>query len=53
MSPDRSSPLHLAWLRFRDSLWFVPSVAVAAATVLAILAVRIPIPDSTNELARL
>ena len=53
MSPDRSSPLRLAWLRVRDSLWFVPSVAVVAATVLAILAVQIPTPDSTNELARL
>ena len=53
MSPDRSSPLHLAWFRVRDSLWFVPSVAVVAATVLAIVAVQIPTPDSTNELARL
>ena len=53
MSPDRSSPLHLAWARVRDSLWFVPSVAVVIATVLAILAVQIPTPDSTSELARL
>lgn len=53
MPPHRSSPVHLAWTRVRDSLWFVPSVAVVVATVLAILAVQIPTPDSTSELARL
>lgn len=52
MSSDRSSPFRLAWTRVRDSLWFVPSVAVVVGTVLAVLAVQIPTPEATSELAR-
>ena len=47
-----SSPLHLAWTRVRDSLWFVPSVAVLVGTVLAVLAVQVPTPDGVGRLAR-
>lgn len=52
MMTNHSSRVQLAWSRVRDSLWFVPSVAVVVGTALAILAVQIPTPDSKSELAR-
>lgn len=52
MSRDQFSPLHLAWTRIRDSLWFVPSVSDILATVLAMIAVQLPTPEATGEFAR-
>lgn len=52
MSSGRSTPLRLVWMRARDSLWFAPTIAVAIAIVLAVLAVQIPTPQATGELAR-
>ncbi|HYW33389.1 MAG TPA: DUF2254 family protein, partial [Gemmatimonas sp.] len=44
--------MHLAWSRIRDSLWFVPSVAVVVGTMLAIVTVRVPTPEDAGEFAR-
>ena len=52
MSPSRASAMYLAWTRVRDSLWFVPSVAVLLATVLAVVAVGIPTPAGAGKFAR-
>jgi uncharacterized membrane protein len=52
MSTERSPRLGLAWVRARDSLWLVPSVAVIVATALAMLAVQIPTPEPQRRLAR-
>ena len=49
----RSSRLGLAWVRVRDSLWFVPSLAVVVGVVLATIAVLIPTPQPDSRLARL
>jgi uncharacterized membrane protein len=49
--PRRSPRLALAWASVRDSLWFVPSIAVAVGTALAILAVNIPTPRAESRLA--
>lgn len=53
MSANRASRLLLTWTRIRDSLWFVPSLAVVFATVLAILLVQIPTPEPQSKLARI
>ena len=45
-----TSRIDLAWSRVRDSLWFVPSIAVALASVLAVLAVRVPTPRTESLL---
>lgn len=50
---DNASRLHLAWARVRDSLWFIPSVGVLSAMLLATLAVLVPTPDTSNRFARL
>ena len=47
------SRLALAWARVRDSLWFVPGIAVVTGTVLAMLAVQVPTPSTESELARI
>jgi uncharacterized membrane protein len=49
----RSSRIGLAWARVRDSLWFVPTLAVLTGSVLAVTAVQIPTPEVNGELARL
>ena len=49
-SPVPSRPA-LAWARIRDSLWFVPSLAVIAGTLLAIAAVRLPTPRVESRFA--
>ena len=46
------SRLGLVWVRVRDSLWFIPALAVVAGTVLAMVAVQIPTPNTESELAR-
>jgi uncharacterized membrane protein len=49
----RSSRLGLAWAGVRDSLWFLPTIAVVVAAALAMLAVQIPTPRSESRLASL
>ncbi len=51
MPSTQSSRRGLAWTQVRDSLWFIPSLAVLAATALAILAVRIPTPRPESRFA--
>ena len=46
-----TSRIYLAWTRVRDGLWFVPSIAVALASTLAVLAVRVPTPTTGSHLA--
>ena len=49
MTSVRSSRRGLAWARVRDSLWFVPTLAVLAGTALAVLAVQLPSPRSESR----
>ena len=44
MASTAASRLGLAWIRVRDSLWFIPGLSVVAGSALAIVAVRIPSP---------
>lgn len=53
MSKAGATAIYLAWTRVRDSLWFVPSVAVLLAATLAVLAVQIPTPANAGRLASL
>jgi uncharacterized membrane protein len=47
----RSSRAALLWAAVRDSLWFIPTLSVAAAITLAAGVVRIPTPRLESELA--
>lgn len=51
MSPSRTSRLGLGWAAVRDSLWFVPSLAVAIGGALAFVAVQIPTPRAESRFA--
>jgi uncharacterized membrane protein len=51
MPKSRSSRRGLAWASVRDSLWFVPSVAVVLGGLLAMLAVQVPTPRTESRLA--
>ena len=51
MTPSRTSRLGLGWAAVRDSLWFVPSLAVAIGGALAIIAVQIPTPRAESRFA--
>lgn len=53
MSAAGSSPMALGWIRVRDSLWFIPAIAVVAGVVLATVAVLIPTPQPESRIARL
>ena len=53
MPHDSSSRLALAWMRVRDSLWFVPTLAVLSGAVLAVVAVQVPTPEPESRFARL
>lgn len=48
MTTANSSRAGLAWASVRDSLWLVPSLAVVAGTLLAILTVRLPTPRAES-----
>ena len=50
MQSSGASRIDLAWTRVRDSLWFIPSIAVAFASVLAVFAVGIPNPSAGSGL---
>jgi uncharacterized membrane protein len=51
MATQYRSRSGLAWARIRDSLWFIPAIAVTSASLLAIGAVAIPTPDTGSDLA--
>ena len=51
MPSAQPSRLGLVWAGVRDSLWFVPSLAVVAGALLSILAVRAPTPRMESWLA--
>jgi uncharacterized membrane protein len=51
VTSTRTSRRGLAWTQVRDSLWFIPSLAVLTATGLAILAVQIPTPRPESHFA--
>ena len=51
MPSTRSSRRGLAWANVRDSLWFIPTLAVLAGSGLAMLAVQIPTPRAESRLA--
>lgn len=53
MTMAGSSRPALAWARVRDSLWFIPALAVAGGIALATLAVLVPTPQTDSRLARL
>jgi len=53
MAADHVSRLAFAWARARDSLWFVPSLSVVVGTVLAMMAVQVPTPETESRLARI
>lgn len=46
----RSSRSALLWAAVRDSLWFIPSLSVAAAVALAVVVVQIPTPSADGKL---
>ncbi|MGH7637791.1 MAG: DUF2254 domain-containing protein [Gemmatimonadaceae bacterium] len=52
MSTAHSSRLGLAWTRVRDSLWFLPTLAVVIGGVLAFVAVQVPTPSPESRFAR-
>jgi len=49
MSANSLSRLAILWATVRDSLWFVPTLAVAAAVVLAVAAIQIPTPSRIED----
>jgi uncharacterized membrane protein len=51
MPSTRSSRGGLAWTNVRDSLWFIPALAVLAAAGLAVLAVQVPTPRAESRFA--
>ena len=53
MRTSDGSRLVLAWARVRDSLWFVPGLAVVTGIVLAMLAVQVPTPETESMFARI
>ena len=51
MTNAQSSRSGLAWARVRDSLWFLPSLAVLVGSVLAVVAVEIETPRAESRFA--
>lgn len=51
MQTASSSRPGLAWVRVRDSLWFIPSIAVVVSAALAVVAVQVPTPRVESRIA--